>query len=82
MANICEDQMGGSLYCDTRLPECQGKQKRFCRTKEFGECYYEIKCDCDVYKCTQDSITIKGVDQEFFERLKPQTNDLHKVQLK
>ena len=74
----CEAGMNGKLYCDSRLPICQGPQKRVCKTSKF-ECSYTTRCDCDVYKCTQDSITITGVNEKFFQDVQPQTNDLAKI---
>ena len=83
MVETCEESMGGELYCDGALPYCEGQQERICSITDDSDksvkCRYNVTCDCDAYHCTDNSITIKGVDEDFLNRLKPRTNDLTKV---
>ena len=79
----CAASMGGELYCDGTLPSCEQQQERICSLTDdsgvFAKCRYNITCDCDAYHCTDNSITIEGVNEEFLDRLKPRTNDLKKI---
>ena len=83
MLEPCAESMGGELFCDGTLPSCEKQQERICSITDdsgkLAKCRYNTTCDCDAYHCTDNSITIKGVDQDFLNRLKPRTNDLNKV---
>ena len=78
----CAAALGGELYCDGRIPACMTgageTQKRFCQLGD-EVCKYEIDCKCDAYKCSDNSISIEGVDERFLDALKFRTNDLHET---
>ena len=79
----CRAEMGGELFCNGLLPYCEAEQQLVC-TLENGmkpqeKCKYKKNCECDAYKCTENSFAIEGVNQGFLNKLKYRTNDLHDV---
>ena len=84
----CTAAMGGELYCDGRIPVCmtkQGeKQERYCKLEDRPDrlkedCKYKIDCQCNAFKCSDNSVSIEGVNKAMLEALKFRTNDLHET---
>ena len=62
---------------------CETEQEIVCTLnngmKPEEKCKYKKNCECDAYKCTENSFAIEGVNQGFLNKLKYRTNDLHET---